>query len=633
VGANEQAVQSDEKACALFKQAAEQENAVAQYHLGRMYLQGRYVGANGQVVQSDKQASKLFKQAAEQGFAEAQQSLGKMYLDGRYVGANGQAVQSDKQASKLFKQAAEQGIAGALNNLGTMYLDGHYVGANGQAVQSDKQASKLFQQAAEQGIAGALNNLGTMYLDGRYVGANGQAVQSDKQASKLFKQAAEQGSTEAQNLLGLMYVEGLYVEKGQAVQSDAKASTLFKQAAEQGLAQAQYSLGKMYLEGRYVGANGQAVQSDAKASKLFQQAAEQGLAQAQYSLGKMCLEGRYVGANGQAVQSDAKASKLFKQATDQGSTEAQNYLEAIHQQDRSEDMEVTVEVKMQTGQVFEQSVPEQESVVQSSSASHPTPWASSLILMLPFLKAPQPSYRTQSSTIPSETLYRDHQIIQFWQQSQGQSRTFSYEMETAFQGSEVALCSGEQCDPPVCAIAIEIDQKASYSASQDAIYQTEGSTDISVVCTKEQWRIALQDVKERLPSYESLQNKEALQSGFKGGLQQGFVHGYLKGLFSNQGMSEQEATLAAEGATAAMIAAVSPLSAAVYIGLRHVPLGETLDPYRQHISQGVTQLTTYFSSTSLVQTLFSVVGSVAGHYVGNKAGHYAGNKTEQVLAR
>ncbi len=62
-----------------FRPLAQQGNAVAQFSLGVMYLEGRGV------PQDDAEAVRWHRQAAEQGLAEAQFSLGGMYLDGRGV--------------------------------------------------------------------------------------------------------------------------------------------------------------------------------------------------------------------------------------------------------------------------------------------------------------------------------------------------------------------------------------------------------------------------------------------------------------------------------------------------------------------------------------------------------------------
>jgi TPR repeat protein len=91
---------------------AKQGNAVAQYFLGFMYLNG-----DG-VTQDYKSAAKWYRLAAEQGYAGAQFSLGYLYEKGQRV------PQDYKTAVKWYKLAAEQGNASAQGNLGAMYAFG-----------------------------------------------------------------------------------------------------------------------------------------------------------------------------------------------------------------------------------------------------------------------------------------------------------------------------------------------------------------------------------------------------------------------------------------------------------------------------------------------------------------------------
>ena len=88
-------------------------------------------------------AFRLFKKAAEQGQANAQYNLGLMYY-------NGEGVTRDlKQAVYWYQKAAEQGDASAQNNLGVMYGEGEGV------TRDAKQAVYWFEKAAEQGDAEA----------------------------------------------------------------------------------------------------------------------------------------------------------------------------------------------------------------------------------------------------------------------------------------------------------------------------------------------------------------------------------------------------------------------------------------------------------------------------------------------
>ena len=67
------------EAVRLFRPAAEQGDAFAQYNLGWMYDKGKGV------PQDDKEAVKWYRLSAEQGNAEAQLNLGFMYETGQGV--------------------------------------------------------------------------------------------------------------------------------------------------------------------------------------------------------------------------------------------------------------------------------------------------------------------------------------------------------------------------------------------------------------------------------------------------------------------------------------------------------------------------------------------------------------------
>lgn len=96
----------------LFKELAEQGDALAQSYLSSIYSNGEGV------AKSDKQAFYWQKKAAEQGVSLAQYSLGVMYSDGRGVAKN------DKQAIYWYKKAAEQGYSSAQYNLAVGYAKG-----------------------------------------------------------------------------------------------------------------------------------------------------------------------------------------------------------------------------------------------------------------------------------------------------------------------------------------------------------------------------------------------------------------------------------------------------------------------------------------------------------------------------
>ena len=83
----------------LYRLAAGQGNAVAQYNLGEMYHAGRGVS------QDYAEAARWFRMAADQGDDDAQVSLGTMYVEGLGV------EQNYNEAIRLYGLAVEQGNA------------------------------------------------------------------------------------------------------------------------------------------------------------------------------------------------------------------------------------------------------------------------------------------------------------------------------------------------------------------------------------------------------------------------------------------------------------------------------------------------------------------------------------------
>ena len=195
----------------LWRELAQQGNALSQAYLGYMYATGRGV------AKDEAEAVKWYRMAAEQGNANGQNNLGAMYERGHGV------PQDDQQAVDWYRKAAEQGFAAAQDNLAGMYASGRGV------LRDDQQAVDWVRKAAEQGNASAQSNLGFMYRNGR-----GGLPQDDKQAVDWYRKAAEQGLATAQTNLGVMYRDG----RG-ASQDHAEAERWFRKAAEQGDARAQ----------------------------------------------------------------------------------------------------------------------------------------------------------------------------------------------------------------------------------------------------------------------------------------------------------------------------------------------------------------------------------------------------------
>jgi TPR repeat protein len=163
-----------------YQQAAELDDALAQYQLGEIYSQAQGTTQNQQL------ATKWYQQAAEQGHTQAQFKLAYRY-------SKGQGVKQDhKQSIYWYQLAAEQGQLVAQYNLA-------YLFAHGQVTHRDyQQAAYWYQKAAAQGDADAQNNLGKLY-------ENGQGVIKDVvKARSLYRQSAVQGHQLAKINLSLL---------------------------------------------------------------------------------------------------------------------------------------------------------------------------------------------------------------------------------------------------------------------------------------------------------------------------------------------------------------------------------------------------------------------------------------------
>ena len=99
----------------LYRQAADQGSANAQYNLGVMCDR-----AEG-MPKDLEQAARWYRKAADQGDPEAQFNLGVMYERGDGVSKN------YEQAVIWYRKAADQGLAYAQANLAGMYGKGHGV--------------------------------------------------------------------------------------------------------------------------------------------------------------------------------------------------------------------------------------------------------------------------------------------------------------------------------------------------------------------------------------------------------------------------------------------------------------------------------------------------------------------------
>ncbi|WP_340677015.1 tetratricopeptide repeat protein [Paraglaciecola sp.] len=163
-----------------YQQAAELDDALAQYQLGQMYSQAQGTTQNQQL------ATKWYRQAAQQSHTQAQFKLAYRY-------SKGLGLKQDHQQSIYWYQlAAEQGHLVAQYNLAYIFAQGQVTGRDYQ------QAAYWYQKAAAQGDADAQNNLGKLY-------ENGQGVIKDPvKARRLYRQAAAQGHQLAKINLSLL---------------------------------------------------------------------------------------------------------------------------------------------------------------------------------------------------------------------------------------------------------------------------------------------------------------------------------------------------------------------------------------------------------------------------------------------
>ena len=268
---------NDEKIFYWSEKLVKNNNAFAQYILGKCYYHGMGIERNSE------EAVKWYEKASDQGFAEAQYTIAKYYEEGIGV------VQNLRKAIVLYEKAANQGMVEAQYKL-SLYQD------------DKKKKLELLTKAANKGLAEAQVDLGIYYEHGKDVikdlnkaiilyekaanqgymwgqfhlavcYENGQGISQNKgRAFYWCKKAANQGLVEAQTYLGLYYKYGIGIEPNKK-----KAIEYFKKATEKNYAWAQYYLAMEY---KY---STNSVEVD-KRRELFQASAEKDIADAQYEL-------------------------------------------------------------------------------------------------------------------------------------------------------------------------------------------------------------------------------------------------------------------------------------------------------------------------------------------------------------
>ena len=192
------------QAAGLFKKAADQGNAQAEYNLGIMYAKGEGM------LQDYQQAYFWLHKAADKGIGGAEYNLAIMY-------DNGLGVDRDYPVAAFwYRKAIQHGVTLANFNLGVMY-------DNGLGIAQDySQAASLYLYAADRDVAQAQYNLAILYESGLGVAKN------YAQAAVWYHRASELGISQAQTALTDMLNRGLVVP-GDYQQAD----TLPNKAIEQ----------------------------------------------------------------------------------------------------------------------------------------------------------------------------------------------------------------------------------------------------------------------------------------------------------------------------------------------------------------------------------------------------------------
>ncbi|GAB3629546.1 Secretory immunoglobulin A-binding protein EsiB [Pandoraea terrae] len=167
-----------DKALALFKQAAEQGNRLAQFDYAMMLLNGEGGAA------SPQEALQWLKRAAEAGMSQAQYVYGKMFDDGYVVG------KSIPDANRWYEKAAKQGHTQAQAAIANEYFIGRGVPRDYRI------AFEWYAKAAQGG------DLPSQYIVASYYERGYGVVTPDlDQARVWYARAAAQGDVAARGKL------------------------------------------------------------------------------------------------------------------------------------------------------------------------------------------------------------------------------------------------------------------------------------------------------------------------------------------------------------------------------------------------------------------------------------------------
>lgn len=251
------ATKSFEEVFAWYKNEANSGNAVFQYNLGRMYMEGKAVDRN------EEEAVRFFRKSANNGLAAAWYELGLAYLNGNgvledhvmavdcfdkaatknddkamfmlakllYEGDG--AMQDYQKAANWSDEAIKFGNKDALFLRGLMFLKGQ-----GGAQDQVKGQFYLNEAVAHKSIY-AMEELAKIYYYGKLLPVN------YKESHRLSLLAAQNGSLETATILGKL----LYTGKS-GTKNYTESLYWFRQAAEHGDAGAAFIAASMYANGQ-----------------------------------------------------------------------------------------------------------------------------------------------------------------------------------------------------------------------------------------------------------------------------------------------------------------------------------------------------------------------------------------------
>ncbi|MFN7096943.1 MAG: tetratricopeptide repeat protein, partial [Gammaproteobacteria bacterium] len=281
------------KAKDFFLTSANLGYAPAQFHLGRIYMQGE-----GDEKNTGKALEWLHK-AADHGYVLAQFYLGLIYMKGEDVEKN------TGKALEWLNKAADQEYATAQIYLGQVY-------ANGVSVEKNvEKAVALFKHTiAQHKDSVSINCIRAGYYHLAEIYA---AQEKQEDAIYCYKISAMQGFIPAQHKLGKLHMEGKIVPQDELI-----AIEWYKMAANQQNSDAQFNIAIIYEKGIGV------PQDIAEAQKWLRLAAAQNHPFALYRLGRI-LVGDLYNRQPDVVQ----AVELFQRAAQHGNNLANLIIDQI----------------------------------------------------------------------------------------------------------------------------------------------------------------------------------------------------------------------------------------------------------------------------------------------------------------